>query len=79
MQAGGLRAGREVHWDASDVAPLQQEATACRYVLPELERSGTQVHSLYNNATPIVTGSYPAFAEIRSITVQAGQVLRLGR
>ena len=73
MQAGGLRAGREVHWDTSDIAPLQQEATACRYVLPELERSSTQVRSLYNNATPIVTGSYPAFAEIRSITVQEGR------
>ena len=73
MQAGGLRAGRAVQWDANDIAPLQQEATACRYVLPELERSSTQVRSPYNNATPIVTGSYPAFAEIRSIAVQEGR------
>jgi len=73
MQAGGLRAGREVHWQAGDVASLQQEATACRYVLPELERNGLRVRSLYNNASPTVTGSYPPFAEIRSVSVEAGR------
>lgn len=35
MQAGGLRAGREVKWQAADVAAVQQGAPACRYVLPE--------------------------------------------
>jgi putative ABC transport system permease protein len=73
LQAGGLRAGREVKWTASDVPPVQQEASACRYVLPELERGGTKVRSLHNNATPTVTGSYPPFAEIRSISVEAGR------
>lgn len=72
-QAGGLRAGREVHWDASDVPAVQQEATACRYVLPELERPAINVRSLYNNASPIVTGSYPAFADVRSIQVETGR------
>ena len=38
MQAGGLRAGRQTTWQSDDVAPVQEEATACRYVLPELER-----------------------------------------
>jgi putative ABC transport system permease protein len=73
MQAGGLRAGREMRWAASDVPAVQQEAAACRYVLPELERSGTNVRSLYNNASPRVTGSYPPFAEIRSISVGTGR------
>jgi putative ABC transport system permease protein len=73
MQAGGLRAGREVSWQAGDVAPIQEEATACRYVLPELERSGLKVRSLYNNALPLVTGSYPPFAEVRSVKVEAGR------
>ena len=41
--------------------------------MPELEREGTKVRSLYNNATPTVTGSYPAFAEIRSISVEEGR------
>ncbi len=73
MQAGGLRAGREIHWDASDVPAVQQEATACRYVLPELERHSVNVRSLYNNASPIVTGSYPPFADVRSIQVETGR------
>jgi putative ABC transport system permease protein len=73
MQAGGLRAGREVKWQAGDVAPVQEEATDCRYVLPELERNSLKVRSLYNNASPTVTGSYPPFATIRSISVEAGR------
>jgi len=73
MQAGGLRAGRPMTWQAGDVAPVQEEATACRYVLPELERSGLKVRSLYNNASPLVTGSYPPFAEVRSVKVDAGR------
>src|SRR5271166_2041843 len=36
MQAGGARAGRVVHWDASDYLSVEQQASACRYVLPEL-------------------------------------------
>jgi putative ABC transport system permease protein len=73
LQAGGLRAGRETKWNASDVPAVQQEATACRYVLPELGHSGINVRSLYNNATPNVSGSYPPFAEIRSISVGTGR------
>jgi putative ABC transport system permease protein len=73
MQAGGLRAGREMTWQSTDIPPAQEEATACRYVLPELERSGLVVRSLYNNASPEVTGSYPPFADIRSISIQAGR------
>jgi putative ABC transport system permease protein len=73
MQAGGLRAGREVTWQAGDVAPVREEATCCRYVLPELERSGLKARSLYNNASPLVTGSYPPFAEVRSVKVESGR------
>ncbi len=73
MQAGGLRAGRATTWQSTNVQPVQEEATACRYVLPELERSSLPVRSLYNNASPEVAGSYPPFAEIRSITIQAGR------
>jgi putative ABC transport system permease protein len=73
LQAGGLRAGRETHWQAGDIAPVQEEATACRYVLPELARSNLKVRSLYNNASPLVAGSYPPFAEVRSVTVGTGR------
>ncbi len=67
MQAGGLRAGREVNWQDED-APAVRAGSHC---LP-LRLAGTRargsltVRSLYNNATPEVTGSYPPFAEIRS-------------
>jgi len=73
LQAGGLRAGRALQWQAEDVLPVTQEATACRYVLPELERGELRVRSSYNNASPLVTGSYPPFAEIRSAKVEAGR------
>ena len=73
MQAGGLRAGRAVKWQAGDIGPVQEEAAACRYVLPELERESLKVRSLYNNASPTVTGSYPPFAEVRSVKVEAGR------
>ncbi len=73
MQAGGLRAGREVKWQAADVAAVQQGAPACRYVLPELERDSLKVRSLYNNASPTVTGSFPPFAEVRSVKVERGR------
>jgi len=73
MQAGGLRAGRAVRWSATDYLAVQQEAPSCRYVLPELERSGSPLRSLYNSASLIVTGSLPSFAEIRSIDVAQGR------
>jgi len=73
MQAGGLRAGRDLRWDDTDHEHVQQEATACRYVLPELGRDGLTVRSLYNNASPLVVGSLPAFAEIRSTHVGEGR------
>jgi putative ABC transport system permease protein len=73
MQAGGLRAGREVSWQDSDAPEVAAEATACRYVLPELSRGSSAVRSLYNNASPEVTGSLPPFAEIRSIRLSEGR------
>ncbi|MGA2073091.1 MAG: ABC transporter permease [Terriglobia bacterium] len=73
MQAGGLRAGREVNWQDEDAPAVAVEATACRYVLPELSRGSLSARSLYNNASPEVTGSLPPFAEIRSIRVSEGR------
>jgi putative ABC transport system permease protein len=73
MQAGGLRAGREVRWEDTDYLPVQQEAPACRYVLPELGRGELKVRSLYNNGSPQVVGSLPPFAEVRSTRVGEGR------
>jgi len=72
MQAGGLRAGRALEWEASDYQIVQQEATACGWVLPELGQS-LAVRSAYNSATLLVTGSLPPFAEIRTIPVAEGR------
>ncbi len=72
LQAGGLRAGRRVRWDESDLVPVKAASPDCRYVLPELENQ-IRIHSNYNAATLIVTGSYPEFAEIRSLGVASGR------
>src|SRR5947208_17085233 len=36
MQAGGVRAGRAVHWDDTEYDFVQQKAPDCRYVLQGL-------------------------------------------
>ncbi len=72
MQAGGTRAGRSVHWEATDYALVQKEAPACRDVLPELG-NGQIVRSAYNSGSLGVNGSLPEFAEIRTIPVAEGR------
>ncbi len=72
MQAGGLRAGRAIRWEDSDYRFVEREATACRYVMPELG-NGEQVHSSFNNASLLVTGSLPPFADVRTIPVGEGR------
>jgi putative ABC transport system permease protein len=72
MQAGGMRAGRDIHWNENDYVDVLNESPACRYVLPEI---GNQVplRSRYNSATLLVVGSLPPFAEERSIDVAEGR------
>ena len=73
LQAGGERAGRKLRWRASDPEIVQREATACRYVLPELGQGGSPVRSAKNSAALLVTGSLPPFQEIRSIAIGEGR------
>jgi putative ABC transport system permease protein len=73
LQAGGLRAGRDIRWDDTDYLYVQQGSPACKYVLPELGRNGLIVQSAYNNASPSVNGSLPPFAEVRSVKVGEGR------
>ncbi|MBI4467604.1 MAG: ABC transporter permease [Acidobacteria bacterium] len=73
LQAGGLRAGRRVQWLDTDHLVIQQEASSCKYVMPELGQGGIRVTSRHNNASLRVTGSHPEFAEIRSIPVAEGR------
>ncbi len=72
LQAGGARAGRRVIWLDRDWRAVEQEATACKYVLPELGNPAA-VRSLYNSATTTVAGSLPPFAEVRSLPVADGR------
>jgi putative ABC transport system permease protein len=73
LQAGGTRAGRTVHWEDPDVPVVQAESPDCEYMIPELEQDDVQIHSNYNNAAFLVTGSWPHFAYIRSLDVGQGR------
>jgi putative ABC transport system permease protein len=73
LQAGGARAGREVHWDDADVPALEEGTPDCEYAIPELEQQTVRAHSSFNNAAFTVTGSYPPFGYIRSLDVGLGR------
>ncbi len=73
LQAGGARAGRVVHWEDDDLAAVQGESTDCQYAIPELEQGDVRIHSNFNNAAFLVTGSLPPFGYIRSLNVGQGR------
>jgi len=73
LQAGGLRAGRLVHWEDSDLPYLQTETPDCQYAIPELEQNTVRSHTIYNAAAFTVTGSMPEFADIRSLGIAEGR------
>jgi putative ABC transport system permease protein len=52
---------------------VQEEAPDCEYAIPELEQDTVRVHSNFNNAAFMVTGSQPPFAFIRSLDVGIGR------
>ena len=73
LQAGGARAGRTVHWEDPDVPAVQASSPDCDLMIPELEQEDVQIHSNYNNAAFLVTGSWPEFADIRSLAISQGR------
>ncbi len=73
MQVGGARAGRVVHWEDEDVAAVQTQSPDCEDAIPELEQDTVRVHSNFNNAAFMVTGSYPQFGYIRTLDVGKGR------
>jgi putative ABC transport system permease protein len=73
MQAGGMRSGRRIQWTATDHLAVEPLAPACRYVIPERSRGGVTVKSRFNSGSLLISGSLPAFSEIRSIPVGAGR------
>ena len=72
MQAGGMRAGRMIRWEDTDPKLVQEQAPACQWVLPELG-TDVPVRSLYNGGNLLVTGSWPPFADIRTLPVDEGR------
>ncbi len=72
LQAGGMRSGRLIRFDADDYKIVGAEATACAHVLPELGNNH-MVKSRYNSATRLVVGSLPPFAYIRTIDIAHGR------
>ncbi len=73
LQAGGMRVGRKIEYLDTDIPVLQADSPDCEWVLPELETSTARIHSNYNAGAQTVTGSYPPFQDIRSITVDYGR------
>jgi putative ABC transport system permease protein len=73
LQAGGTRAGRQIEYLDSDISVVQADSPDCEWVLPELETSRARIHSNYNAGAQTVTGSYPPFQDIRSLTVAEGR------
>jgi putative ABC transport system permease protein len=72
MQAGGMKAGRPIHFDDQDYRVVQQEAASCAEAMPELGNN-VLVHSAFNSGSLLVTGSLPPFADVRSIPVATGR------
>ncbi|MET0553304.1 MAG: ABC transporter permease, partial [Vicinamibacteria bacterium] len=73
LQAGGVRAGRRLFWEAEDASFVGEQSPDCRYVLPELGQGNVPVRSSHNSAALNVNGSWPPFQEIRSIPVAEGR------
>jgi putative ABC transport system permease protein len=72
LQAGGMRAGREIHLFDADYQAVASQSPACRYVMPELGRR-LAARSVYNSGTVLTVGSLPPFGEVRSIDVAKGR------
>jgi putative ABC transport system permease protein len=71
MQAGGMRAGRDLHWNDDDYLAVSGQSPACRYVLPEIGNQ-VQLRSRYNSGNLLVVGSLPPFSMVRSVDVGEG-------
>jgi putative ABC transport system permease protein len=72
MQAGGMRAGRDVHWNEDDYVTVLAQSPACRYVIPEVGNK-VPLRSRYNSGDLLTEGSLPEFAGVRSIHVAEGR------
>jgi putative ABC transport system permease protein len=72
MQAGGMRAGRDVHWNEDDYTTVLAQSPACHYVIPEIGNL-VQLRSRFNSGNLLTEGSLPEFAGVRSLDVAEGR------
>jgi putative ABC transport system permease protein len=73
MQAGGERAGRRIFLTVDDARAIAAESAMVEVVSPEIERQAVSVKSLYNSASPRVTGIEPPYQKIRTIELESGR------
>lgn len=78
LQAGGARAGRRIVLHASDVETIRRDCPDVDLITPELGRSGILVKSAHNSGSFRVTGAWPLFQEIRSLTLSRGRFWDIG-
>ena len=72
---GGFGSQPTLSWD--DMAAIQREVTAVKLAAPQL-RSNAQVLNEEQNWTTSVTGTTPAYFQIRSWTASSGSLLSTG-
>ena len=73
MQAGGERAGRRIFLTIDDARAIAAQSSMVDVVSPEIERQAVSVKSLYNSASPRVTGIEPPYQDIRTIELESGR------
>src|SRR4051794_13653817 len=74
MQAGGERAGREIHLTIDDARAIARESSMVAVVSPELMRGAVRVKSAYNAAAVQVSGVEPQYQSIRTIELEYGRL-----
>ncbi len=75
-QAGGERAGRQIHLTVADVRALEQYSPLVAAVSAEIERRGVMVKSRLNSASLSVHGIEPQDQAIRTIDIEHGRAFR---
>ena len=75
LQAGGIRAGRQIFLTIDDARAIAAESSLVAVVSPELERGGIRVKSAYNSASARISGMEPPYQDIRTIEVESGRLL----
>jgi putative ABC transport system permease protein len=73
-QAGGQRAGRDVHFTYDDVKAIQSECYLVKHITTELS-SSLAVRSRFNSGVFSTHGITPVYEQIRSMNLAAGRHL----